>query len=372
MSLPPAPDRVRSFGYFVIAGVYFLFAQALAAHSAAGLSSGAWSILVGRAMLLFLLLLGYAGMGRAFQQQRRPLSAMGLVVRPGWKREFGLGAALGWGMLLASILPMFLVGGLVVTLWTVPRQFLLLGLDLVVLAVASLAEEVVFRGYPFQRLVEAIGPTAATIVISVLFALAHGFNPDVNRVGLIAAVFAGWLLCAGYLRTRALWFSWGWHFAWNASMGLLFGLPISGITRFAPVIQSNTIGPVWITGGDYGPEGSLIAVIVLLAGLFLVFRITRVYAYRYANPVIHPAGMPVDLDAMGRVLAPHHPPESASENSEKLVQIRPFRGSPTAVPSSTAEAPKAQGSSPSSGSSVGSESPSQENPAGSREEENRG
>ncbi len=54
---------------------------------------------------------------RAFNRQREPIRAMGLVFRPGWQREFGLGAALGWGMLLASILPLVLSGGLIITFW---------------------------------------------------------------------------------------------------------------------------------------------------------------------------------------------------------------------------------------------------------------
>ena len=123
------------------------------------LSSGVWFPLIERSILLFLLVVGYAAMARVFNRQREPIRDMGLVFRPGWQREFGLGAALGWGMLLASILPLVLSGGLIITFWAIPRQFGILLIDLLVLAVAALAEEVAFRGYPFQRLIEAMGPT---------------------------------------------------------------------------------------------------------------------------------------------------------------------------------------------------------------------
>ena len=83
-------------------------------------------------------------------------------------------------------------------------------------------------------------------------------------------------------------------------MGVLFGLPISGITDFSPVVASNTIGPLWITGGDYGPEGSLICAIVILVLIFVVIRATRDLNYRYAQPVIVAAGIPVDSDAVAR------------------------------------------------------------------------
>lgn len=283
------PDRARSFAFFVIAAIYFFFAQLIAEHSALGLVSGEWTPLVERAILLFLLLVGYAAMGRAFEGQARPLQAMGLSFRAGWQREFGLGAALGWSMLILSILPTVLIGGLIVSIWTSPRHWFLLLIDVLILAVAALAEEVAFRGYPFQRLVDSIGPVAATLLLSILFGLAHMFNPSANTASVVITVFAGWLLAAAYLRTRALWFSWGWHFAWNVSMGIFFGLPISGITRFSPIIQSNTVGPEWMTGGDYGPEASVVAGIVILAGLIAVFVMTRGYARRYARPTAAPS-----------------------------------------------------------------------------------
>jgi len=327
-----AAGKIRAFGYVIIAGIYFYIAQSISVHAANGLASGVWLPLVERGVLLFLLVLGYAAMARAFNRQRQPLRDMGLVFRSGWQREFGLGAALGWGMLLASILPLVLSGGLIITFWTIPRQFGILVIDLLVLAVASLAEEVAFRGYPFQRLIDAIGPTLATILFSFLFAALHMFNPGANRASFLITVFSSWLLSVAYFRTRALWLCWGWHFAWNASMCVLFGLPVSGITKFSPVIQSNTVGPVWMTGGDYGPEASGVTAVVLLIGIFVVYRTTRGLAYLYTQPVILPAGIPVDLDAMSSKLAPHHPAAAPAPAGTTLVQIE---SAPSPSPSRT-------------------------------------
>ena len=327
-------DRVRAFGYVVIAGIYFYLAQSISLHAANGLSTGVWVPLVERGVLLFLLVVGYAAMARIFNRQREPIRGMGLVFRSGWQREFGLGAALGWGMLVASILPLVLSGGLIITFWAIPRQFGILFIDLLVLAVASLAEEVAFRGYPFQRLIDAIGPTLATIVFSLVFAALHMFNPAANRASFMVTVFSSWLLSVAYLRTKALWVSWGWHFAWNASMCLLFGLPVSGITQFSPIIQSDTVGPVWMTGSDYGPEGSVVTAVVILIGIFVVIRTTRGLAYLHAQPVIVAAGIPIDLDAMSSSLAPHHPVASQpAPAGSALVQIEPVSSSsPSRLP----------------------------------------
>jgi uncharacterized protein len=292
--------RLRALGLFFIAIFYYLLAEKAAALAASGLSSGDWFEPVYRGALLFLLLVGYAAMGFAFQHQSRPLTAMGLVKRPTAVREFGLGVALGWGMMVVCVLAIALDGGLRLTFFTDSHQFGLMALDLLVLALAALLEEVAFRGYPFQRLIEAIGPTLATLLMAVLFALRHLENPDATAASTLFTVFAGWLFAVAYLRTRALWLPFGIHFAWNAAMGVLFGLPISGLRAFSPVIEANTRGPFWVTGGGYGPEGSLVAVIVILGGIIVLFRATREYAWNYAHPVIVPGGIAVDIDAAAK------------------------------------------------------------------------
>ena len=345
MTSSTAAERTRAFGCVMFAAIYFYLAQSVSVHAAKGLASGVAAPLVERSVLLFLLVIGYAAMGRWFNRQTAPVRSMGLDLRPGWRHEFGLGAAIGWGMLLVSILPLVLSGGLIVTFWGIPRQFGILLLDLCLLAVAALAEEVAFRGYPFQRLIQAVGPTLATLIFAILFAALHLFNPGANRVSFWVTLFSSWLLSVAYLRTRALWICWGWHFAWNASMCLLFGLPVSGITQFSPVIQSNTIGPTWMTGGDYGPEASHWTALIMLLGIFVVYRLTRRYAYLYAQPVIVSAGIPVDLDAMSSKLAPHHAVEVPPPAGASLVQIMPL-AAPAAPQPSVSSAPISRSAEP--------------------------
>jgi hypothetical protein len=202
--------------------------------------------------------------------------------------------------MVACVLPTALFGALAIQVDHTPHQLLLLLVDFAVLAIAALAEEVIFRGYPFQRLIDAMGPTLATLLVGVIFGAAHLTNPDASSASLITTVLAGWLLALAYLRTRALWVSWGLHFGWNASMGLLFGLPVSGLTIFSPVVSTYTAGPVWMTGGGYGPEGSAIAIVVLLGLLIVLARVTRDLKHLYAGPVIIAGGMPVDIDALAR------------------------------------------------------------------------
>jgi membrane protease YdiL (CAAX protease family) len=293
-------ERLRALGWVVISVLYFLLAERLAASAATGLATGAWEELWFRVFLLFLLIIGYAAMGYTSERQKHPVRAMGLVRREGWKGELGLGAALGWGGMVACVLPIALSGGLYIYFYWSWAHFGRLFLDLATLGVAAVAEEVAFRGYPFQRLIDATGPVTATVLAALAFGMLHLGNPDVSAASTLTTVLAGWLLALAYLRTRALWVPIGFHFAWNAAMGILFGLPLSGLTEFSPVIKTYAYGPLWLTGGGYGPEGSAIAIVVLLALLVVMMLATRSLKYRWAIPEIVPGGIPVDIDAISR------------------------------------------------------------------------
>ncbi len=142
----------------------------------------------------------------------------------------------------------------------------------VVLIFGAVAEEMMFRGYPFQRLEEAIGAVGAIAVFSVLFALVHLTNPGASALGLLNTVLIGLVLAIAYLRTRALWLCWGIHFGWNAALGLLFGLPVSGLRLFNVVVRGTATGPRWLTGGSYGLEASAPGVFAILVGLVVVWK----------------------------------------------------------------------------------------------------
>jgi hypothetical protein len=292
--------RIRSLAWFLVAVIYYILAKSIAATAANGLSSGAWFEFANRSILLFLLIVGFAAMGYVGQRQHQPVKEMGLTMRAGWRREFAIGSAIGWAGIAVCALMIAVFGGMVVVFYLGWRQFALVPLDLVILLVASLAEEVAFRGYPFQRLIEATNPLIATLILSALFAFIHFNNPGVTTASTLVTMLAGWLLSIAYLRTRALWVGWGIHFGWNASMAILFGLPLSGLTQFSPVISSTALGPTWLTGFDYGPEGSAVGIVVILALMIVTVYATHDLKHKYAQPIIIPGGIPVDIDAAAR------------------------------------------------------------------------
>ncbi|HTV06424.1 MAG TPA: type II CAAX endopeptidase family protein [Acidobacteriaceae bacterium] len=346
------PHRIRSFAWFLIGAVYFLLAKQTAAMAAHGLSSGVWFDLIDRSILLFLLIVGYSALGYLGQKQEEPIKAMGLERRPGWRREFAVGSAIGWAGVAACALIIALFGGIVVFFYIGWFQFALIPIDLVILLIASLAQEVAFRGYPFQRLIEATNPVVATLLLSPLYALGFAGNPESSTASVLLAMFMGWLLSVAYLRTRGLWVGWGIHFAWNASMAVLFGLPLSGLTRYSPVISSTALGPTWLTGFDYGPEGSAVGMVVVLLLIAATIFATRDLKHKYAQPVIIAAGIPVDIDAIARrqheaAMGPVQPatPQVVQISGVQPEKIQPQRASGNISQSDGGEAPTSEGES---------------------------
>ncbi|MEO6981633.1 MAG: type II CAAX endopeptidase family protein [Edaphobacter sp.] len=292
-------SRTLQLALFITSVAWIVSSQTLAGRAASGIAVafdlGAGRFLLGAVFFLFLLAVGFSVL-QMISLHKAPLrEVLGLPRRPTSRREWAVGAAIGWGIVLLAVFPMALAGTLHVRFWTEPRAFWLLFLNLAMIVVAGLAEEIAFRGYPYRRLIEAIGPVGATISMSLLFGLFHLLNPDATWISVLMTTLAGLLLSIAWLRTHGLWLGWGLHVGWNASMGILFGLPVSGITSFSTVVQTRAIGHPWLTGGDYGPEAALFTALVLLVGIGVLIRVTRDYAWHHTYEVIIPGDDPTDI-----------------------------------------------------------------------------
>lgn len=210
----------------------------------------------------------------ADQVDGNPLVALGLG-RHRAGRLAGAGIALGAGMICIGVAGIAAVGHL---RWVVRfngQAAELVAVEVFILITGALAEELAFRGYPFQRLVEGFGAWGAVLIMSVLFGLAHLDNPHASFWAVSNTILVGVLLSLAYLRTRTLWLPWGIHFGWNAALGLGFGLPVSGLMDFAVVMHGRATGPAWLTGGAYGLEGGALGTLAIAAGFVPLLWFTR-------------------------------------------------------------------------------------------------
>jgi CAAX protease family protein len=138
--------------------------------------------------------------------------------------------------------------------------------------IAGFTEEILIRGILFRIMEESLGTWIALAISAVIFGLLHMFNPGATPMSTIAiALEAGILLAAAYIYTRRLWMVIGLHIAWNFTEGGIFGASVSGGAGHG-LFNSQFSGANLITGGKFGPEASVVAVVICLtAGIvFLV------------------------------------------------------------------------------------------------------
>jgi len=142
---------------------------------------------------------------------------------------------------------------------------------LVAAILIGLPEEFLFRGYMQFTLADGIGFWPAAVVLSVLFALVHKTNQGENWIGVANILVTGLVWAFALRRTGSLWLPVGWHAAFDFGESYLYSVPDSG-GMFEGHLSNATIAHdrAWLTGGEVGPEGSLLAFVTLLLGALLI------------------------------------------------------------------------------------------------------
>jgi uncharacterized protein len=193
---------------------------------------------------------------------------------PALPRQFGEGYLIGTALFSATILILWLTGAYGVQAVNPPETLLA---PFVGALGAALLEEIAVRGVLFRIIEENLGTWWALAISALIFGLLHGLNPGArwNSVAAIA-LESGLLLAAAYVYARNLWLCIGLHCAWNFTEGGIFGASVSG-GKGHGLLAAQLSGPEWLTGGRFGPEASLVAVLACLpvAVLFLLLARRR-------------------------------------------------------------------------------------------------
>lgn len=196
---------------------------------------------------------------------KKPLSWIGIRFERWWQSLL-LGA--GWGAALPTVgfIVLLIFGWLKITgvNWSVSEILIWA----VFFFIAAAFEEVLFRGYILNMVSENFNIKAGLIVSSILFGLVHLSNLNVSFIGILNIILAGFVLGVAYLFSKNLWMPTALHFAWNYFQGTIFGFEVSGNPTYA-LLSQQLSGPDWLTGGDFGFEGSAISVVVLLVFLWI-------------------------------------------------------------------------------------------------------
>ena len=201
-------------------------------------------------------LLAYAAL--VFWAERRRPDELGLSTLVS---ETAIGILIGLGMFALVFLILRLTGAYTLAggEWTDP------GGDVRKTLATGVREEVITRLIVFRLVMRAFGIWPALIFSALFFGLGHLSNPNASMVAALAiAIEAGLMLAGFYILTGRIWMSVGVHAAWNFAQGPIFGARISGFTEQGSLFASAPVAgtPDWLSGGPFGPEASVPAILV--------------------------------------------------------------------------------------------------------------
>ena len=185
------------------------------------------------------------------------------------RAALAFGTVLGLAIAFMAITVAVVIGGARIELTGEPftAYLVVAGRVGLVLLVAALAEELLFRGYPLARLAAPMGKVGASVALAVVFAGAHLTNPEVSTLGLVNIGLASLVLSAAFFTPGGLPLAWGVHFGWNGGLALGADAPVSGLTFDIPALEFATGRSAWVTGGTFGPEGGIAASVAMAVAL---------------------------------------------------------------------------------------------------------
>lgn len=204
--------------------------------------------------------------------EKRPLAIYGMPPQRAFGARFWEGCAWGFVMMSLILLVIRLTGHFQIDSVALagPAVFkYALGWALVFYFVA-ISEEFIFRGYMLFLYTHRMGFWRGAVILSVLFGVAHLGNPGENVFGIVQVVTVGLVFCFTIRRTGTLWLAVGFHTAWDWAQTFFYGTADSGLLGVGRLLNTSSAGPRWLTGGSAGPEGSVVAFIVLLLFALLV------------------------------------------------------------------------------------------------------
>ena len=213
----------------------------------------------------------------ALDIEKRPFCSLGIFITRRWLQEFSLGIISG-AVIIVVIAVLLWIFGAHYWVFNPKVSTINIGIGIFYFTTVGFNEEITFRGYPFQRLVENIGIWPAQIIMAIPFVAIHLGNPGISIAGpslkaitLINLFLSAILFALCYIQTCSLALPIGLHIGWNWVQGNLLGFNVSGTTLargfLVPVMQTKS---KWMTGGEVGLEGSLICTLVSTIAILIL------------------------------------------------------------------------------------------------------
>ncbi|WP_433814640.1 lysostaphin resistance A-like protein [Flavobacterium johnsoniae] len=190
----------------------------------------------------------------------------------GLAKNLTIGILIGFVLQSFTILVMYLNGNYCVVNIN-PVSFILI--PFAIMFTVAIIEEILVRGIIFRIVEEKLGSYISLTISSVLFGIFHLANPHGTIISGICITTAGFMLGAAFIYSRNLWFPIALHFAWNFTQSGIFGAITSGNEKTSSLLEAKIQGPEFITGGEFGPEGSIQAIVFCALGTILLLALSQ-------------------------------------------------------------------------------------------------
>lgn len=239
-----------------------------------GISKGFWlNVLISMASAFFSV-----WVFRRFID-RQSIASLGFAWQGHNKHAFA-GFFAGIAMIGGASLVLIVIGHLHFTQWH-PNPVAFIN-SIIAMILVAVSEELVLRGYFLHNLMQSTNKWLALVVSAVLFAVLHIGNPEASILSTAEIFIGGLMLGINYIYTRNLWFGIFLHFAWNFFQGPVIGYKVSGVVM-PSAMQQDLVGPAWLTGGNFGLEGSVLSVVI---NLMLITILVAVYNKKVTTEAI--------------------------------------------------------------------------------------
>lgn len=140
----------------------------------------------------------------------------------------------------------------------------------------AIFEEILIRGIIFRIVEEKLGSYISLLITAIIFGALHLANPNSTLMsGLCVGIEAGFLMGAAYIYARNLWFPIAIHFAWNFMQSGIFGAITSGNEKTSGLLTTKITGSQLITGGEFGPEGTIQAIIFCVLASIVLLQLSK-------------------------------------------------------------------------------------------------
>ena len=198
-----------------------------------------------------------------------------------WLRELGFGGLIGSALMIVPALVLCFFGW-VRWEWT-PAGFSNLLSTVLLFAGGAAAEELLFRGFVFQRLIAGLGQWPAQLILSAYFLLTHLNNPGMTgEIKVLASInifIASLVFGLAFIRTQSLAMPLGLHFMANFMQGGVLGFGVSGTDQSGLLKPIFSDVPNWLTGGQFGLEANVFGLMCVVTVWILFQRWDVAKAY---------------------------------------------------------------------------------------------